>query len=92
MTLTDRQRAELAEITARDAISHEMWFTGPRGSFTATAARDRRTLLGLVRQLTTELEDYPLLPDAEDTSLCPCGAFECDGRVLHAPRCTAITP
>lgn len=91
MTLTVRQRAELAAITARDASCHEMWFVGP-GSFTATAACDRRALLGLVRTLMTELENYPLLPDAEDTPLCACGAFECDGRVLHAPNCTAITP
>ncbi len=90
MILTDRQRTELAVITARDASTGSFWFEGP-ASFTAQAARDRRTLLGLVRQLTTELENYPLLPDADDTPLCPCGAFECDGRVLHAPSCTAST-
>lgn len=95
MTLTDAQRAELAAITARDASSNEMWFTGPRGSFTAAAARDRRTLLELVHTLLLELEHYPLLPDTEDTSLCACGAFALDGTVVHAPSCkarTACTP
>jgi len=89
VSLNDAQRAELAVITARDASSVSMWFEGP-ASFTAQAARDRRTLLGLVRMLMTELEAYSLLPDAADAPpLCACGAFECDGRVLHAPNCTA---
>jgi len=96
--LTDAQRAELVAIAGRDAMANEMWFIAPRGSFTAAAARDRRTLLELVRTLQAEnvtlrleLEDYPPLPDAEDDPLCACGAFAMhDGRVLHAPSCKAI--
>lgn len=51
MTLTDAQLAELAAITARDANSSEIWFSGPHGSFTAQAAKDRRALLALVDTL-----------------------------------------
>ena len=85
-TLTDAQRAELAAITARDASSNEMWFTGPRGSFTAAAAKDRRFLLELVHTLLRSPEE----PQNEDLRCVCCGATLVAGWVVHAPTCQAI--
>lgn len=52
MDLEKRYRIEvpitLEEIRKRDADAGELWFTGPE-SFTAMAARDRRTLLTLLK-------------------------------------------
>lgn len=59
---------DLEKIRARDAESGAIWFTGP-ASFTAQAARDRRTLLGL---LDAQLEKQEVdLRGAWEDGECP---------------------
>jgi hypothetical protein len=53
------------DIEARDEASGSLWFTGP-ASFTAQAARDRRTLLVLLRdasRLCPECDAYDRIHD-----------------------------
>ena len=51
---------DLAAIRARDAGSGALWFTGPE-SFTALAARDRRTLLAEIERLDRKCSALALL-------------------------------